>query len=128
MSRAESKSNSSSELYESLKAWILGHANVTTSPHRFGGTEFQVNGLEFMHSHGYAHLDIRLSKEDQQRVLKERKASEHRYAPNAGLVTLKVHSEADTTKAKDIIELAYKNARETMSIIEGGRKRGEKES
>jgi hypothetical protein len=54
--------------YESLKAWILGLLDVTEAPHRFGGTEFRVGGLEFMHSHGYAQLDIRLSREDQARV------------------------------------------------------------
>ncbi len=52
------------ELFESLKAWILQLPGVTQAAHRFGGTEFQVEGLEFMHHHGPSFLDIRLSKSD----------------------------------------------------------------
>lgn len=108
--------------YESMKAWILGLPDVTEAPHRFGGTEFQVRGLEFMHSHGQAQFDIRLSKEDQTRVLSDRRALEHRFAPNAGWVTVIMQSEADVAKAKEIIELAYRNAESTISGIEARRR------
>ncbi len=37
---------------KTLQEWILELPGVTQAPHRFGGTEFQVQGLEFMHSHG----------------------------------------------------------------------------
>ncbi len=57
--------------YRTLKTWILQLPGVTTHPHRFEGTEFQVEGVEFMHSHGSSLLDIRLSKDDQARALKE---------------------------------------------------------
>jgi hypothetical protein len=57
-------------IYESLKAWILQLPVVGEAPHRFGGAEFQVEGVEFMHSHGHSWLDIRLSREDQASVLK----------------------------------------------------------
>ena len=36
------------ELFESLKTWILQLPGVTQAAHRFGGTEFQVEGLEFI--------------------------------------------------------------------------------
>jgi hypothetical protein len=62
-------------MIRSLQDWILELPNVTKASHRFRGTEFQVHGLEFMHTHGTSHLDIRLSKEDQERILKEGKAS-----------------------------------------------------
>jgi luciferase-like monooxygenase len=57
------------ELFESLKSWILLLPGVTEAAHRFGGTEFQVEGFEFMHHHGPSVLDIRLSKKDQTTVL-----------------------------------------------------------
>jgi len=54
---------------ESLQDWILQLPNVSKASHRFGGTEYQVHGgLEFMHTHGTSHLDIRPSKEDQERM------------------------------------------------------------
>jgi len=36
------------ELFESLKTWILQLPGVIQAAHRFGGTEFQVEGLQFM--------------------------------------------------------------------------------
>jgi hypothetical protein len=67
-----------------------------------------------MHSHGASYLDIRLSKEDQERVLKEAKAEPHRFAPQAGWVTFRIHSSEDVELAKEVIRLAYDNADRLM--------------
>ena len=99
---------------ESLQDWILKLPKVTKAPHRFGGTEFQVDGLEFMHTHGISHLDVRLSKQDQERMLKEGKADPHRFAPQAGWVTFRIRSERDVEAAKELIRLAYDNAEKLM--------------
>ncbi len=85
---------------ESLQDWILKLPKVTKAPHRFGGTEF--------------HLDIRLSKQDQERMLKEGKADPHRFAPQAGWVTFRIRSERDVEAAKELIRLAYDNAEKLM--------------
>ncbi len=98
----------------SLQEWILELPGVTTAPHRFGGTEFQVHGLEFMHSHGSSYLDIRLSLEDQAIVLREGRAEPHRFAPQAGWVTFRIRVEGDVERAKEIIRLAYDNAEKKM--------------
>jgi hypothetical protein len=63
-----------------------------------------------MHSHGASHLDIRLSKEDQERMLKEGKAEPHHFAPQAGWVTFRIRSVGDVEAAKELIRLAYGNA------------------
>ena len=70
-----------------------------------------------MHFHGYTHLDIRLSKADQESALKEGMAEQHRFAPEAGWVTLRIRSNDDLARAKKLIELAYKNAKKTMETI-----------
>ena len=100
--------------YDGLREWILQHPGVAQAPHRFGGVEFDIDGFEFMHFHGQTHLDIRLSMEDQSRMLKEGKAQRHLYAPQAGYVTFRIRSNEDVATAKELIELAYKNAHETM--------------
>lgn len=99
----------------SLEDWILQLPNVTKASHRFGGTEYQVYGLEFMHSHGPTYLDIRLSKEDQGRVLREKKAEHHRFAPQAGWVTSRIRSDEDVEHVKEVIQLAYDHASKLMS-------------
>ena len=97
-----------------LRDWILQLPDVTEAPHRFGGTEFRVYGLEFLHSHGPRYLDILLSKEDQKAVLREGKAEHHRaeYHHEAGWVTLRIGSEHDVEMAREIIKLAYNNAKQ----------------
>jgi len=97
-------------LTESLQDWILQLPNVKKASHRLGGTEFQVHGFEFMHTHGTSRLDIRLSKEDQERMLKEGKAEQHRFVHHqAGWVIFRIGSETDIENAKELIRLAYDN-------------------
>jgi hypothetical protein len=102
-----------SSAYDRLKAWILQLPGVTEEFHKLGGTEFRVNGVEFMHSHGSSWLDIRLSKEDQSSVLKVGQALRHRAEVHdqAGWVSFRIESSKDLANAKNIIHLAYENAR-----------------
>jgi luciferase-like monooxygenase len=104
-------------LIESLEDWILQLPNVTKASHRLGGTEFRVHGLEFMHTHGALQLDIKLSNHDQERVLRESKAEQHRAFVHheAGWVTFRIRSEEDAENAKELIRLAYDNADKTMA-------------
>jgi hypothetical protein len=102
------------ELFEKLKAWILQLPGVTQEAHRFGGTEFQVEGLEFMHHHGPSFLDIRLSKSDQATVLKNGTALAHRFAPRAGWVSFRIYKAENVEEAKKLIQLAYENAKTSM--------------
>lgn len=95
---------------------------VSQNPHRFGGTEYRVDGMEFMHSHGPAYLDIRLSLEDQKQVLETGRAEPHRFAPEAGWVTFRIRSERDLAAAKELVLLAYTNAERQMSAHESRRR------
>jgi hypothetical protein len=109
-------------LAESLHDWILQLPNVTKASHRLGGTEFQVHGLEFMHTHGTLQLDIRLSRRDQERVLQEGKAEPHRSVHHeAGWIIFRIHSEDDTETAKELIRLAHDNASKMMAAHMSGR-------
>src|SRR5437667_1725924 len=100
------------ELFENLKTWILQLPDVTQAAHRFGGTEFQVDELEFMHHHGPSFLDIRLSKRDLTTVLKNGIALPHRFAPQAGWVSFRIEKREDLETAKRLIRLAYGNAKD----------------
>ena len=100
-------------IYESLRAWILQLPEVREAPHRVGRVEFQVDGVEFMHFHGPSWLDIRLSKEDQASVLKTGQALPHRAQVHAqdGWVSSRIENSQDLANAKNVIQLAYKNAK-----------------
>jgi Family of unknown function (DUF5519) len=106
-------------LYENLKRWVLQLPGVREAPHRVGGIEFQVNEVEFMHSHGPSWLDIRLSKEDQSSVLKAGQALRHRAEVHdqAGWVTLRIESSNDLTNAKKVVELAYEYSKRNLQGV-----------
>ena len=94
---------------------------VSEATHRFGGTEFQVDGIEFMHSHGPTWLDIRLSRDDQASVLKSGQALPHRFAPQAGWVSLRIKSSQDLANGRKIIQLAYEYAKKNLEEIKSRR-------
>jgi Family of unknown function (DUF5519) len=68
---------------------------------------FFVGPTMFMHIHGHGHCDIRLSKDDQERVLAEGKARPHRWAPEAGYVTFLVKYDKDLEPAMDLIRMSH---------------------
>ena len=108
-----------SSAYDRLKAWILELPDVTDTVHRLGGTEFRVNGVEFMHSHGSSRLDVLLSKEDQSSELKAGQALRHRadVHDEAGWVSLRIESSKDLTNAKRVVELAYEYSRKNEQRV-----------
>ena len=104
---------------EDLKAWVLQLPGVTEAPHKLGGTKFQVNGVEFMHSHGHSWVDIRLSKDDQASVLKTGLALPHRAQVHAqdGWVSSRIENSPDLANAKNVTQLAYKNAKKNPADL-----------
>jgi luciferase-like monooxygenase len=111
-------SRNRSSAYEDLKGWISQLPGVTEASHKLGGTEFRVNGVEFMHSHGSSRLDIRLSKEDQASALKAGQALSHRASVHAqaGWVTVGIQNAQDLVKARSVLLLAYENAKKETSL------------
>ncbi len=110
-------------IYESLRAWILQLPGVKEAPHRVGGIEFQVDGVEFVHSHGPSLLDIRLSQRDQSSVLKAGQAFGHRAQVHAqaGWVSLRIGNSQDLTNVKNVIQLAYDNAKKNLQDVKPSR-------
>jgi len=68
-----------------------------------------------MHTHGTLQLDIRLSKQDQERMIREGKAERHRFVHHqAGWVIFRIRSEKDIETAKELIHLAYDDVEKMM--------------
>lgn len=77
---------------------------------------FFVKGKMFMHIHGHGHCDIRLPKDDQERVLAEGKARPHRWAPEAGYITVIVQEEGDLEPAMDLIRMSHRYFAEKQNL------------
>src|SRR5437879_6772152 len=121
MSPRASETVSSDVLFRSLMEWVLQLSNVTQAPHRMGGTEFRVHGLEFMHSHGPSFLDVRLSPKEQARVLREGKAERHRADVHhkEGWVSFRIGDKEGIERAKELVQLAYEDAKRTSENPRG---------
>ena len=107
--KAFSFTKSATALNQELRQTILNLSGVTERPNAgIHEDAFFVGRTMFMHIHGSGHCDIRLSKADQERVLAERTARPHRWAPEAGYVTFVVRQHEDLEPAMDLIRMSHR--------------------
>ena len=96
------------ELQQELRQRILNLPDVTERQNAgIHEDAFLVGRTMFMHIHSYGQCDIRLAKEDQQRVLAEGKARPHRWAPERGYVTFIVGNKNDLAPAMELIQTSH---------------------
>ena len=96
------------ELQQELQQRILSLQGVTERQNAgIHEDAFFVGRTMFMHIHGHGHCDIRLAREDQERVLAEGKARSHRWAPEQGYVTFVVRNENDLAPAMELIQMSH---------------------
>ncbi|MGU3470106.1 luciferase family protein [Paenibacillus sp. D51F] len=86
---------------------LLTWAGVTKHPHRFGGEEFQLNGMEIGHTHGNRLFDLLLPKSERNRRIEEGKAKPHHMYPDSGWVSVYLNTEQDVAHAIDIARSKY---------------------
>jgi len=109
---------STSELNQELRRRILSFPAVTERQNAgIHEDAFFVGRTMFMHIHGRGHCDIRLSKDDQERVLAEGKARPHRWAPEAGYVTFIVNDGEDLQPAMDLIQRSHHHFAGKQSVL-----------
>ena len=109
---------SKAELHQELRERILNLSGVTERQNAgIHEDAFFVGRTMFMHIHGRGHCDIRLPKDDQERVLAEGKARSHRWAPEAGYVTLIVDDEEDLEPAMDLIRMSHRRFAGKQSVL-----------
>ena len=100
--------NSNEQLHDELRQQILDLPGVTERQNAgIHEDAFFVAGTMFMHIHGRAHCDIRLSKNDQERALADGKARPHRWAPEAGYVTFVARNREDLGSAMELIRTSH---------------------
>jgi Family of unknown function (DUF5519) len=95
--------NNLKKLEEGVSLW----SNVSTHPHRFGGTEFRFGNAEIGHVHTGGIVDIPFTRPVHDALLSEGLAEEHRWVPNSGWVTFHMRSEEDLSHALWLMRLSY---------------------
>ena len=79
-------------LYEEARNFIRSFPGVEQKHDPMSAEAYFFGLRNFVHFHGQHHLDIRLSKSDQEQALQTGKALEHQYAPQAGWVSCVLES------------------------------------
>ncbi len=86
---------------------VLSWPGVTASPHRFGGTEFCINGREIGHLHGDYQADIPFSASHRKELVVAMAASPHHLYPNSGWISYYIHGVEDVAGLLDLLRMNY---------------------
>jgi hypothetical protein len=94
-------------LKEQITSFIISLPNVERKHDPMSEEAYFYGLRNFAHFHGLQHIDIRLSKPQQEEALRTHMAIEHRYAPQAGWISCKIESEDHVANTKRLIKQAY---------------------
>lgn len=96
-----------SEIKEMILREVLRWSGVTAGPHRFGGTEFRVDGREIGHLHGDYQADIPFSARLRRELVAAGKASPHHLYPNSGWVSYYIYDVEDVAGLLALLRMNY---------------------
>jgi hypothetical protein len=95
------------KVFEKVKTELMSWPGVTSQFHRFGGTEFRINGKEMGHMHGGRFADLPFPMSIRNALVKDRKALRHHVLPNSGWVTFLINEDADITSLINLFRMQY---------------------
>ena len=97
--------------HDTIKSAISSLPNVTTLPHRFGGTEFRYNKRELGHIHGNSLVDIPFPMPVRNKLIEEGRVKEHHIMPESGWISFYIRTEKDVDVAIELLKMSYDIAR-----------------
>lgn len=98
---------------ERIVGTVSGWPGVETGSHRFGATEFTVDGREIGHIHDGRVLDINFPKRMKERLIDGEETAEHRFT-GGGWTTYRITTAGDVDHALRLYRLSYLYALLTM--------------
>jgi len=94
-------------LKEQISSFIRSLPNVEQKNDPMSEEAYFYGLRNFAHFHGPRHIDIRLSKTQQEAALRTNMAIQHQYAPQAGWVSCIIETEVQAENTKRLIKEAY---------------------
>jgi Family of unknown function (DUF5519) len=88
----------------------LGWPGVHTRPHRFGGVALYIERRELGHLHGDRSADLPLPRPLRDRLITAGAASEHRWRPDSGWVTVPLDSDGSVFEVLALLRSNYERA------------------
>lgn len=80
---------------------------VTQSPHRFGGVEFTLGGVEIGHIHSNGMVDIPFNTKIRDQLIAEKRVLPHHLLNETGWITFYIRSAPDVDAATWLFRLSY---------------------
>ena len=88
---------------DELSTW----PSISVHAHRFGGREFRFGRAEVGHVHTGGIVDIPFTRPTHDFLLERGLAEEHRWVPDSGWVSFRIHTEQDLDHALWLLRLSY---------------------
>jgi hypothetical protein len=95
------------EVFDKVKTELMSWPGITSQPHKFGGTEFRMNGREMGHMHGGRFADLPFPMSIRNELVKDGRALPHHVLPNSGWVTFLINEEVDVTSLINLFRMQY---------------------
>lgn len=92
---------------ETLRLTVTGWPGVTAEPHRFGGIEFKLNGVEVGHVHLNGMVDIPFNSQIRAQLIAEGRAEVHHLLKDTGWITFTIRQPEDVERAVWLFRLSY---------------------
>lgn len=103
---------------ERITTTVLSWDDVTSHPHRFGGTEYRFGTRELGHVHGDHLVDIPFPTRVRDEVVAAGLAEPHHVLPESGWVSLYLREPPDVDTAITLLRRSYELAQKKWSPVE----------
>ena len=91
---------------------------VSVHPHRFGGTEFQLDRRQLGHLHGARWADVVFQRGIRDMLVETGRAQPHHVLPESGWVSKQIASDADVAEVIELFRLSYERAQVAAKVRE----------
>ncbi len=95
---------------ERIDAALQGWSGITSQPHRFGGTEYNLGRREIGHVHGDSLVDIPFPKKVRNELVAAGRAEPHHILPESGWVSVFLRQASDVDRAIELLRLSFEIA------------------
>jgi hypothetical protein len=95
---------------EKIDAALQGWPGITSQPHRFGGTEYNLGRREIGHVHGDSLVDIPFPKKVRNELVTAGRAEPHHILPDSGWVSIYLRQASDVDRAIELLRLSFEIA------------------
>jgi hypothetical protein len=95
---------------ERIDAALKGWSGITSQPHRFGGTEYNLDRREIGHVHGDRLVDIPFPKKVRNELVATGRAEPHHILPESGWVSIFLRQACDVNRAIELLHLSFEIA------------------